>query len=216
MSERASTYDNIHARAATGIDAYEAALDFLAANRWPALRFNLLWLFGSALLWLAGKSLLFNGSTGISTLIVSFLLPWLYIVPVWETANISKFRYNRRISLAAVITVCIERTLLYAVLVVTYLPFVLSGIYIHSRLLLHTADIGRTGGVVPLHGLIHSWRLTKGHGLSLYSLWIVTVISKPICALPLGLGFVLERPLSGFAKDILMTTLCADQEMPPA
>jgi hypothetical protein len=133
----------------------------------------------------------------------------LLFLALWELANIVKFRAEQTLSLGGAIVFLLGRSVYLAIILAGYSLFILPGIYIHSRLLLHSPLAARDPRTRSFDAIGESWRLTSGKGVTLYALWIVTVLSKPACALPIGLGFVLERPLSGFAKDILLTQLQA-------
>lgn len=209
MNERLSPYAQVHKKAMTGIGAYEQAWDFAATIRWQLLGFNLLWFLGYVVGVIMLKIFMVFTDLGWSTAIFANVTFLFLFFPIWELANILKFRRNEAMSIYSVVNLAIGRAIYSLILLSAYMCFILPGIYLHCRLILHMPIFARDPSALGLGAMRESWRLTKGRVVTLYALWIVTVLSKPVCALPLGLGFVLERPLSGFAKEILLATLDA-------
>ncbi len=207
MNERLSTSARIHKKTATGVDAYEEAWDFAATIRRQLLIFNLLWFLGFVGGWIILKILTVSAEFGWPGTIFVNVSYWLLFFPIWEMANILKFRFDEKMSMNAAINLVIGRAIYSLILLGAYLCFLLPGIYLHCRLMLHMPLFARNQSALCVEAMCESWRLTRGHVVTLYAFWIVTVLSKPVCAIPFGIGFVLERPLSGFAKSILLASL---------
>ena len=199
-----STYTRVHKHAVTGLDAYEEAWDYASPMFWRLLGFNLVWLFAFLAGWIGLKILLYFCNADWSTFLTFNLFFALLFLALWELANIVKFRTDQKLTVYRAAEFVLSRSVYLMLILTAYCFFILPGIYVHSRLLLHTPLCARKAST-GFEAIFESWRLTSGKFVTLYALWIVTVLSKPVCALPIGLGFVLERPLSGFAKDILLS-----------
>ena len=202
-------------RKMNGFDAYENAWDLMAKHLWSLLGYNLVWFAGAVLLFLG----IFLITVGAFKSWVAFLLlasfGFLVLSPLWEAANIVRYDNASRSQRAAVFSVTkivLARLLFLLFLTPAYLLFILPGIYLHCRFSLYLPLLVFTPGITPLASLTKSWSLTRSRFVDLYTLWIAVVVSKPICLLPLGLGFLLERPASGLAK-AFMFSYCSNHSL---
>lgn len=193
-------------RAINGIDAYELAWDVISANLWPIVRANVLWFLGGIL----GLSitLIISAATAIfwKTFFVLSVPFFLMYSALWEAADIQKFSTALPLEAGgySALKVIIARLFFSAIIIVGYVLFVLPGIYLHCRLCLYLPLLVHRPRTSIMESFVKSWEVTSSRFLAFYTLWIATVISKPVCSLPLGLGFILERPASGLAKSILL------------
>jgi hypothetical protein len=195
-------------REITGFDAYDLAWGVMSANLWAVLRFNVIWFVGavSGLLILI---ILFESAASIgtrNTLLILYMWFFLIYSAVWEAANIAKF--SNSVGQApedySVVKIILARFLFLAVVILGYYFLVLPGIYLHCRLCLYLPLLVHRPRMSIIESFRKSWEVTSSHFLAFYTLWIAIVVSKPVCFLPLGLGFVLERPASGLAKSIML------------
>jgi hypothetical protein len=209
MNAQLSPYARVHKKATSAIDAYEQAWDFAATIFWQLLGYNTLWFLGFIIGWVSLRVFTLTMGFGWTMVIILNLVYLLTFLPIWELANIMRFQLNASASMNDVINLAIGRVIYSLVLMCGYACFILPGIYLHCRLLLHMPIFARSPNTLGIAAMRESWHLTKGRFVALYALWIVTVLSKPVCALPLGLGFILERPLSGFAKEFLLLSYSA-------
>ncbi len=197
-------------RRMNGFDAYESAWDILAKHFWGVLGYNLLW-FGASIAVLGLVLLLTVGAFGSwpAFFLLSFFL-FLVFGPLWEGANI--LRYGKDTPADAtglpIVRIILARLLFLLFVGPAYLLFILPGIYLHCRLSLYLPLLVLSPDVTPMGSLGKSWSLTRSRFVDFYSLWIAVVVSKPICLLPFGLGFLLERPACGLAKALMHTSCC--------
>jgi len=198
----------------TGIDAYENAWDIVSKQLWSVLGFNAVWLAGSflALLVLFLFAVVACGSWAAFFVLSAVVL--LEVAPLWEGANIVRYGSvagrvpeSERLPVR---TIIVARLLFLVIVSIGYLACVLPGIYLHSRFSLYLPVLIHNPSLSPTQSLSRSWLLTRGRFVALYTLWIAIVVSKPVCLLPLGLGFLIERPVCGLAKDIMMCS-CGDR-----
>ncbi len=195
-----------------GFDAYENAWDVMAKHLWNLLGYNLAWFAGAAVLVL----LIFLLTVGVleswGSFIVIALLVFLVFSPLWEAANI--MRYVRGSPSATtgmpIIRIIIARLLFLMFVGPAYVLFILPGIYLHCRLSLYLPLLVLSPGTSAIGSLTKSWSFTRSRFVDLYTLWIAVIVSKPVCLLPFGLGFLLERPASGLAK-AFMYSFCSNK-----
>lgn len=194
-----------------GFDAYEEAWDVMAKHLWNLLPFNLVWLAGAAcvVLLVFLFTVVFFESWLFFFIIASVVL--LILSPLWEAANIVRYGkpFPWQTATVPVAKVIFARTFFLLFVSPAYLLFILPGIYLHCRLSLYLPLLIFTPGLSPIKSLAKSWAITESRFIDLYSLWIAVVVSKPVCLLPFGLGFLLERPASGLAK-ALMYRCCSN------
>lgn len=192
----------VTARRMNGFDAYENAWDVLAKHLWSVLGYNLAWFAGSiALVFFIFLLTVSAFESWAAFLLMAFFL-FLLLAPLWEAANILQYgedATSQRPPLP-VMKIILARLLFLLIVGPAYLLFVLPGIYLHCRLCLYLPLLASSPEMGPLASLGGSWSLTRSRFVDLYTLWIALVLSKPVCLLPFGLGFLLERPASGLAK----------------
>ena len=197
-----------------GFDAYENAWDIISKSIWNAISFNLTWFAGSIasifLLLLITVTILKSWTMFyLLTLLLS-----LVFAPLWEGANILRYGNNKQLgsspSSLPVLRIALARLLFLICVGPAYLFFILPGIYLNCRFALYLPLLICTPKLSPIGSLAKSWSITRSRFVDLYSLYIVIVISKPICLLSFGLGFFLERPICGLAKN-LMYLSCSDR-----
>jgi len=141
----------------------------------------------------------------ISFITISFIF-FLILAPIWEAANILRFSTSGQFpngEKLPVLKIVAARLFFLFIVGSGYLALVLPGIYMHCRFCLYLPIILRSKGISPWGSLCQSWTVTRSRFVTLYTLWIAVVISKPVCLLPFGLGFLFERPICGLAKDLL-------------
>ena len=187
----------------SGVEAYEEAVDLFSENRWRFILFNLKWLFWVICGWLLVKIMFLGLRATITTWLLTTILYYIIVFPVWEIANIVKFCHKRILTPALIPHIVIDSFLYFIILLIAYMLFILPGIYLHTRLMLRTVFLASGVSEGLFSGLRGSWQITSGQAINMYGLWIIAVVSKPIASLPLGIAFVLERPLSGIAKNIM-------------
>jgi len=188
----------------TGFDAYENAWDRVSKQLWSALRFNVFWFICFfTLLIVVFLLTVVRFESWISFITISVIL-FLILSPLWEAANILRFSTTRQFlddDKLPVMKIVVARLIFLFIVGFGYLAFVLPGIYMHCRFCLYLPIILRARNISPWGSLYKSWILTRSRFVKLYTLWIAVVISKPVCLLPFGLGFIFERPICGLAKD---------------
>ena len=187
-----------------GFDAYETAWDTLSERLWNVLRYNLVW-FGMTIVALILMFLLTVGLYGSwpAFLFWSIVL-FLEFSPLWEGANIARYGLDPpSASMRLPVAKIIVARLLFLLLVAPAYLLILPGIYLHCRLSLYLPLLVLSPDLTPAGSLGKSWALTRSRFVDLYTLWIAVVVSKPACLLPLGLGFLFERPVSGLAKTLM-------------
>jgi hypothetical protein len=188
-----------------GFDAYENAWDILSRHFWSVIGFNLVWFAGSvAVIFLLFLLTVAAFKSWTAFCLLTFLL-FLVFAPLWEGANILKYGNGSQSGTSAtglpVVRIVLARLLLLLFVVPAYLLFILPGIYLHCRFSLYLPLLVCSPKLSPMASLAKSWSITRSRFIALYTLWIVVVVSKPICLLPFGLGFLLERPVCGLAKN---------------
>jgi len=190
----------------TGFDAYENAWDGVSMQLWSALGFNVFWLAGFFLVLLVVYLFAVVGlESWVSFSTISVIL-FLILAPLWEAANILRFSIAGQFpegDKLPVLKIIVARLFFLFMVGSGYLALVLPGIYLHCRFCLYLPIILRSRGVSPWGSLCQSWMLTRSRFVTLYTLWIAVVISKPLCLLPFGLGLIFERPICGLAKDLM-------------
>jgi hypothetical protein len=197
-----------------GFDAYENAWDIISKSIWNAIGFNLTWFAGSlgGIFFLLAVTVTILNSWTLFYLLTLFLS--LVFAPLWEGANILRYGNNKKIgnspSSLPVLRIILARLLFLLCVVPAYFLFILPGIYLNCRFSLYLPLLILSPKLSPIASLAKSWSITRSRFVDLYSLWIVIVVSKPICLLSFGLGFFLERPISGLAKYLLYSS-CADR-----
>ena len=143
----------------------------------------------------------------ISFLTISVIL-FLILAPLWEAANILRFSTTGQIPAGdklPVMKIIVARLIFLFIVGCGYLALILPGIYMHCRFCLYLPTILRARSISPWGSLYKSWILTRSRFVEVYTLWIAVVISKPVCLLPFGLGFIFERPICGLAKDLMFS-----------
>ncbi len=192
-------------QAIIGIDAYELAWDVMSANLWPVVRMNTVWFLGGVFGLIV--VLIMSAATAAVWKTLLFLsVPFLLIYSaLWEAANIAKFSTSFPCQPRGypVLKIVLARLLFFTIVLGGYVLFVLPGIYLHCRLCLYLPLLVHKPKNSITNSFAKSWEVTSSHFLIFYTLWIAIVVSKPVCSLPFGLGFILERPASGLAKSIL-------------
>lgn len=196
--------------AQSGIDAYEISCDMVTTNLGRVLAYNTLWFAGTlavlGLLLLTTVLLLRSWPVFFASAVIMVLI----LSPIWEAANIVRFGHRVPAASGSAIVfvkVVLARLLFLLLVGVGYLALLLPGIYLHCRLCLYVPLLVRNPNLSPTESLRGSWKLTESRFLSIYTLWIAVVVSKPVCFLPFGLGFVLERPIAALAKDQMLASL---------
>ena len=191
----------------SGIDAYEQSWDIIAKRLWSILGFNMLWLLGSFVLLVflyVVTVKAFESWTAFVCLSIFFLLVFS---PLWQASDICEYGIQtQRVhdeKRMPVVSIIIARLLFLIIVGAGYLALILPGIYLHCRLSLYLPALVRTPRLGPFGSLGRSWVFSRSRFVSLYTLWIATMILKPVSLLPFGLGFILEQPISGIAKDIM-------------
>lgn len=189
----------------TGFDAYERAWDIVTKDFWQVLAFNLSWLLFAFLVFLASFALaaLVVGSQHWGpVLILAILVPSVLIGPLWEASNITRFLRTR--DCVPFLRLLCARLAFLVVVTPAYLLFLVPGIYLHCRLCLYLPLLVAHSDISWGQSLARSWNVTRGHFVGMYTLWITLSASKPIALLPLGLGLILERPLAGLTKALVL------------
>ena len=121
-------YERVHLQVATGIDAYEQAWDFLAKDIWRVLVFNLFWFLCFVAGWVALKVILFFYDISWYKIIFWNVTYIILYLPIWEMANIRKFRCHEPLTIANVINYLGARLIYSCILIVGYLCLILPGI----------------------------------------------------------------------------------------
>ncbi len=143
-----------------------------------------------------------NWFSFIKILVILFLI----LSPLWEAGNILRFSAKGKfpcVNKLPIIKIIVARLLFLIIIGFGYITLVLPGIYLHCRLCLYLPIILRTPSISPWGSLCKSWIQTRSKFVKLYSLWIALLISKTLCLLPFGIGFIFERPICGIAKDLM-------------
>ena len=190
-----------------GFDAYENAWDVMAQNLWNLLKYNLRWFAASVLI----VFLIFLVTVSVFESWISFLATTLFVFlvfsPLWEAANIGRYGDLTSHKTPLPITKIILGRLFFLLFVAPgYFLLILPGIYLHCRFSLYLPLLVSSSDLTSLASLGRSWSLTRSRFVDFYTLWIAIVVSKPVCLLPFGLGFLLERPASGLAKAFMLAS----------
>ncbi len=191
-----------------GFDAYENAWDVMAKRLWNLLGYNLAWFAGAAGVFLVILLLTVGAFNSWFAFVILALFVFLVLSPLWEAGNIVRYSIAlpSQTKSAPLVKIVLARLLFLVVVTPAYLLFVLPGIYIHCRLSLYLPLLVFSPDISVTRSLTKSWSLTHSRFVDLYTLWIAVVVSKPVCLLPFGLGFLLERPASGLAKAFMFTS----------
>ena len=191
----------------SGFDAYEQSWDIAAKRLGSILGFNLLWFLGSIaiLILLYHATVKANESWGAFIFLSIFTL--LVFSPIWQASDICEYGIQSKetpdVRRMPIVSIILARLIFLLIVGLGYLAFILPGIYLHCRLSLYLPALVRTPKLGFLGCLGKSWSLSRSRFVSLYSLWIATIILKPVSFLPFGLGFILEQPICGIAKDLM-------------
>ena len=190
----------------TGIDAYEAGFDWIAQNLWRMVSLNLIlftiWLIFEVLIVLIA----IHYRSRLCFWLLTTLFNTLFAFPLWETMNIVRYiSLNKNEANASLLCVrcLVTNAVFFLLCCVGYLCFFIPGVYIHTRLLLFLPVLAGDPRKNCFAALAMAWRLSEGRFLPMYSLWVATVILTPFAFLPLGLGFVLEKPVKAIAKQMM-------------
>jgi len=190
----------------SGFDAYENAWDRISKNLWSALKFNIFWFLGFFFFLIVTFFLAVVKFESWASFITISIILFLILSPLWEAANIQRFSTSGQFPVGdklPVMKIVVTRIIFLFIVGFGYIVLVLPGIYMHCRFCLYLPIILRERSISPWGSLYKSWLLTRARFVKVYTLWIAVVISKPVCLLPFGLGFIFERPICGLAKDLM-------------
>jgi len=200
--------EGTHGKFSAGIDAYEAGFDWIARHLRSFVSLNCV-LFS---MWFVFQLMIVFLSIHFDSYLCfwlsTFFFNALLAFPLWEALNIFKYRFLAKNAANGPNFLLLFRCLVANAMFVFlcccgYLFFFFPGIYIHSRLLIYLPIIIDDPNNGSLASLKKAWHLSQGRFLTMYSLWIATVVLTPFACLPLGLGFVLEKPVKALAKQIV-------------